>query len=135
MLLRFLRWPNHTFALQQAKLNVSAAVRCPSASLAHKESSCYLAVSEEGTKALASALAQKRKPGDCICLRGEVGAGKSAFRCRLRPGDKIRCMLPDCAGQSNKDFRAAGHTSGLWKEMTLCLSPPRPSCCKMSTNT
>lgn len=36
-------------------------------------------VSEAGTQALARALAPTLAPGDCLLLRGPVGAGKSAF--------------------------------------------------------
>lgn len=55
--------------------------------LAAQRSYRFLATSEEATKALSSHLAQRRQAGDCICLRGEVGAGKSAFR------QAIACLL------------------------------------------
>jgi tRNA threonylcarbamoyl adenosine modification protein YjeE len=35
--------------------------------------------SEAGTRALAAALARQCRPGDCIALGGDLGAGKTAF--------------------------------------------------------
>ena len=35
---------------------------------------------EQGTKGLAVILAGDARVGDCVCLHGEVGAGKSVFR-------------------------------------------------------
>ena len=35
---------------------------------------------ESSTGALASVLAQTARQGDCLCLYGDVGAGKSVFR-------------------------------------------------------
>lgn len=40
-----------------------------------------LAVSERATSRLAALLAEERRAGDCYCLFGDVGAGKSFFRC------------------------------------------------------
>jgi hypothetical protein len=39
-----------------------------------------LATSERGTEAAAAMFAADLRAGDCYCLVGEVGAGKSAFR-------------------------------------------------------
>ena len=58
-------------------------------------SPCFLATSERATSALSVVLASKRQAGDCICLRGEVGAGKSAFRQDLPPQKPSQpCKLP-----------------------------------------
>ena len=40
-----------------------------------------LAPVEQSTRRLAAILAADARPGDCICLHGDVGAGKSVFRC------------------------------------------------------
>ena len=40
-----------------------------------------IAPTEAATQRLAGLLAVDAKPGDCICLYGKVGAGKSVFRC------------------------------------------------------
>ena len=39
-----------------------------------------IAPSEPSLQHLAALLASVARPGDCICLYGRVGAGKSAFR-------------------------------------------------------
>ena len=41
------------------------------------------AASEEHTRRLAQLLAEGSQAGDCICLYGDVGAGKSFFRCGM----------------------------------------------------
>jgi type II secretory pathway predicted ATPase ExeA len=40
----------------------------------------YLAPAEEHVQQLAALLARDRRAGDCYCLYGSVGAGKSVFR-------------------------------------------------------
>src|SRR5690348_9311578 len=40
----------------------------------------FVAMSEPALQHLASMLADDRRAGDCICLFGAVGAGKSVFR-------------------------------------------------------
>ena len=40
---------------------------------------CLLLSDEDATQALAETIAQAAKPGDCILLRGDLGAGKTAF--------------------------------------------------------
>ena len=40
-----------------------------------------LAPTEAATQRVAECLASKLHAGDCICLYGSVGAGKSVFRC------------------------------------------------------
>ena len=41
---------------------------------------CLLAPTEQDTEIVADFLSTDRKPGDCYCMFGSVGAGKSAFR-------------------------------------------------------
>jgi len=43
-----------------------------------------IAPTEAATQRLAELLAEHARPGDCICLYGQVGAGKSFFRCSLQ---------------------------------------------------
>jgi len=40
---------------------------------------CLTAPTEAAMGALASLLASELRPGDCYCLYGDVGAGKSVF--------------------------------------------------------
>ncbi len=40
----------------------------------------FVSPSEAATAALARKLASELRPGDCYCLYGDVGAGKSVFR-------------------------------------------------------
>lgn len=39
----------------------------------------YISASEEETKAIAAEFAAQLKPGDVVCLFGDLGAGKTAF--------------------------------------------------------
>ena len=48
--------------------------------LAYNRSSSFIATSEQATAELSALIAEQRLAGDCICLNGGVGAGKSAFR-------------------------------------------------------
>ena len=41
---------------------------------------CFLAPEESATQRLACLLARDLQAGDCYCLLGDVGAGKSVFR-------------------------------------------------------
>ena len=41
---------------------------------------CFIAPKESATQRLASLLARDLQAGDCYCLLGDVGAGKSVFR-------------------------------------------------------
>lgn len=41
---------------------------------------CFVAPGEAATRYLASHFASDLRSGDCYCLLGEVGAGKSVFR-------------------------------------------------------
>ena len=41
---------------------------------------CFVAPEESGTQHLAALLAKELRAGDCYCLLGDVGAGKSFFR-------------------------------------------------------
>lgn len=47
----------------------------------------YLAPSEQHIQHLAAILAADRRVGDCYCLYGSVGAGKSTFRFALWEGE------------------------------------------------
>lgn len=46
----------------------------------NQERHCFVAPEESATKHLAALLAQNLRAGDCYCLHGDVGAGKSVFR-------------------------------------------------------
>ena len=41
---------------------------------------CFIATEEAATQYLSSLLALDLRTGDCYCLTGKVGSGKSAFR-------------------------------------------------------
>ncbi|DBA99119.1 hypothetical protein WJX77_012605 [Trebouxia sp. C0004] len=45
----------------------------------NQERHCFVAPEESATKHLAALLAQDLRAGDCYCLHGDVGAGKSVF--------------------------------------------------------
>lgn len=75
-----LRASQKHISLRSSKVRVSPTLSPRTAVLACNGPSWYIATSEEATRALSAALAGRRRKADCICLRGEVGAGKSAFR-------------------------------------------------------
>ena len=50
-----------------------------SASASSSSTRTVVAEDEDATRAVARALAAASRTGDCVCLRGAVGAGKSAF--------------------------------------------------------
>lgn len=81
MLPKFLRLSNTSAITQTQRLSYNAPPKTSTlAGLARAKSTSFIATSEEATRALSAALAARREKGDCLCLRGEVGAGKSAFR-------------------------------------------------------
>ena len=49
-------------------------------------SASFLATNEAGTASLAAVLAARAVAGDALCLFGDVGAGKSSFRCDIWRG-------------------------------------------------
>ncbi len=55
---------------------MSAMASCTSSSAFH-----ILAPLEQSTQKLAAILAGDARTGDFVCLYGDVGAGKSVFRC------------------------------------------------------
>jgi hypothetical protein len=70
-------------AMQRPKLR--CIVRAAAARCAQKGFEiCFISPTESSTGALASMLAQTARTGDCLCLYGDVGAGKSVFRWFLR---------------------------------------------------
>lgn len=53
------------------------------AASAHPNQYSLRARSETATQRVAQLLAAEAQAGDCICLYGDVGAGKSVFRCAM----------------------------------------------------
>ena len=70
--LAFVRKPLPSTLFRRQKSTVSAAVR--------RDQYCFVAPGEPATQSLASILALDLRAGDCYCLLGDVGAGKSVFR-------------------------------------------------------
>lgn len=53
---------------------------CSSTSSAALKQHCFIATEEAATRYLSARLALDLRAGDCYCLTGKVGCGKSAFR-------------------------------------------------------
>lgn len=71
-----------------------------------QERHCFVAPEESATKHLAALLARDLRAGDCYCLHGEVGAGKSVFS-QFAVEDSLDLPL----------------------RMMSCLCRPQPICC------
>lgn len=111
-----------------------------------------IAPAETSLQCLAAILASVCQSGDCICLYGRVGAGKSVFRYtttlmlyqrefrkHLVPPRMPACNInvnADLAPHAKSDSRLRGAAAPLcapsWR-MTTSLLHHRHSCCKMST--
>ena len=85
---------------------------------------------EQGTKKLAVILAGDARVGDCICLHGDVGAGKSVFRSAPTSWAQtvLHCLNSTCKGTVIKDTpadslcsSAAVPSSEHWLRMITCL--------------
>ena len=99
----------------------------------------------QSTRKLAALLARDARVGDCICLHGDVGAGKSVFRWGLSHihglCSNCLCMLassalfhqhgqPTCAAIITSYVSAAGPTSELWRRMRSCRYPRPHTFCR-----
>ncbi len=132
-------------------------LHCRSASAPHMNAAAssadstafhILAPLEQSTKKLAAILAKDARQGDCICLHGDVGAGKSVFRwafshthglcnkCWWMHARTTLCHQHrqlTCAAVDTFYVNAAEPTSELWPRMRSCQCPRPHTFCRTLT--
>ena len=82
-------WQRLTRAACQRRAGSAAALACS----VGRQPVRLLSKSPSDTALLASALAEEAKAGECYCLTGDVGSGKSVFWYRSRPRSCAAALL------------------------------------------
>lgn len=120
MLLRASAFARCQTALLPKRCAVSACSRQTAPFGDNRNRLCFVAPEESATRHLAALLAQELRAGDCYCLHGDVGAGKSAFRWLFCARLLYNAHL--CTGRLQYlcDDYAVGDSSELLLKMMSC---------------